>query len=260
GPDDHLGRARDGRCRPPRVRGLGRGCGDDRPRLPRQSLDLRAADRLARLGSGTRRGRRGAALGHGPRRGAPRRRAGGALPAQVLSLVSRAPRGRRCDGRSASAVRRPWRGARVRDRTVVGFLPRARADRIGSVLLGRSADAGPEPRPTGEGMIKKRSARTTLLACMGIASLALLAGASPAAAKTKTKTFNQCVSTSQVVREGQTGVPASTANVVFPIGVPKFNGKPQNGTVVSVNSVGLRITHTFAGDIGANLVTPGGKV
>ncbi len=109
-------------------------------------------------------------------------------------------------------------------------------------------------------MIKKRSARTTLLACMGIASLALLAGASPAAAKTKTKTFNQCVSTSQVVREGQTGVPASTANVVFPIGVPKFNGKPQNGTVVSVNSVGLRITHTFAGDIGANLVTPGGKV
>ena len=36
-------------------------------------------------------------------------------------------------------------------------------------------------------MIKKRSARAALLACAGLASLGLIAGAAPAAAKTKKK-------------------------------------------------------------------------
>ena len=45
GPRDHLRRARQRRGRAPRLRGLGRGRRDDRPRLARQPLDLRGAHR-----------------------------------------------------------------------------------------------------------------------------------------------------------------------------------------------------------------------
>ena len=44
-PGDHLRRARHGRRRPARLRGVRRRRGDDRPRLARQPLDLRGADR-----------------------------------------------------------------------------------------------------------------------------------------------------------------------------------------------------------------------
>ena len=117
-------------------------------------------------------------------------------------------------------------------------------------------------------MIKKRSARFALLACGSIASLGLLAGATPAAAKskgkavTKTATVTQCVSTAVPIPDGD---PVSTENVqpvsaVVPFSVPKFRGKPQDGVVTTVNSVGVRIPHTYVADLDLLLVSPGGKV
>jgi subtilisin-like proprotein convertase family protein len=116
-------------------------------------------------------------------------------------------------------------------------------------------------------MTKKRSVRLVLFALAGLASLGLIAGAAPAAAAkkkakqvTKTATLNQCVSTAQALTEGTVGVANNTPNVVFPVAVPKFKGKPQNGVVTAITSVGVRITHTFDRDLFVNLASPGGKV
>lgn len=109
-------------------------------------------------------------------------------------------------------------------------------------------------------MIRKRRARLALLACAGVASLGLLVGASPAAAKNKTKTFNRCFNVGLPIPDR----PASGAgsSLAFPISVkvPKFNGKQQSGKVTQFNSVGLRITHTNDRDLQINLVSPGGRV
>jgi subtilisin-like proprotein convertase family protein len=112
-------------------------------------------------------------------------------------------------------------------------------------------------------MIKKRSARVTLLACASVVSLGLLAGASPAAAKTvtKTATFSQCLNTAVAIPDanGTTGAStAVTANV--PVSVPKFKKKPQDGVVTAFNSAGVRITHTDVGDLQLFLISPGGKL
>jgi subtilisin-like proprotein convertase family protein len=113
-------------------------------------------------------------------------------------------------------------------------------------------------------MTKKRSARTALLACAGIASLGLIAGVSPAAAKTKKKvvtktaTVNQCVNSSAPILDPDDGI--LPASAVLQVAVPKFRGGLQDGTVTSVSSVGLRADHTFAGDLYVELVSPGGKV
>jgi subtilisin-like proprotein convertase family protein len=120
-------------------------------------------------------------------------------------------------------------------------------------------------------MISKRSARIALLACASVASLGLLAGASPAAAAkkkakvvTKTAALNQCVSTSQRVAENEDPPPVDTTggvgSVAFPVTVPKFRGKPQDGQVTALTSAGVRITHTFDGDLNIVLVSPGGGV
>jgi subtilisin-like proprotein convertase family protein len=116
-------------------------------------------------------------------------------------------------------------------------------------------------------MTKKRYVRLALLALAGLASLGLIAGAAPAAAAkkkakkvTKTATLNQCVSTAQALTEGADGVATNTPYVVFPVAVPKFKGKAQNGVVTAITSVGVRITHTFDRDLSINLVSPGGKV
>ena len=109
--DDHLRRAQHRGGRPPRLRGLGGERGDDRPRGARLSLGLRGADRPARAAARGGRGRPRAALGHRPRRGAPRPRASGAVPAQVLPLVHGAAR-RPARGRGrAAAERRAGAGA-----------------------------------------------------------------------------------------------------------------------------------------------------
>ena len=98
-----------------------------------------------------------------------------------------------------------------------------------------------------------------------IASLGAFSAA-PAVAKKKSKTktvsatYNKCVDLSQAIPD-----PASTASgpaVVArtPITIPKLKGKFQDGAVTSFTSAGLRIAHTYAGDITANLVSPGGAV
>jgi Proprotein convertase P-domain len=118
-------------------------------------------------------------------------------------------------------------------------------------------------------MIKKRSARLTLLTCASIASLGLLAGASPAAAKTvqKTATVNVCASGAVPIPDFPTtsggdpgNSPVSSAALAVPVTVPKFKGKPQDGVVTAFNFAGVRITHTFVGDLQLQLVSPGGRV
>jgi subtilisin-like proprotein convertase family protein len=110
-------------------------------------------------------------------------------------------------------------------------------------------------------MIKKRSTRLALLACAGVASLGLLAGASPAAAKTKKKTvtktatFSQCVNSASPISSDLT-----PATAVIPVSVPNFKGGLQDGVVTAITSAGVRITHTFDGDLVLGLVSPGGKV
>ena len=109
-------------------------------------------------------------------------------------------------------------------------------------------------------MVKKRSARLAILACASLASLGLLAGASPAAAKTKTKSFNRCVSTAVAIPDQSSTAPNPGASVAIPVSVPKFNGKPQTGKVTRFIALGVRITHTFDSDLVLSLVSPGGKV
>jgi len=114
-------------------------------------------------------------------------------------------------------------------------------------------------------MIKKRSARMALLGCAGLASLGLMAGASPAAAKTKKKTVTKTATVSQCVNVASPILDPVTANnriasAVVPVTVPAYRGVPQTGVVKSIASVGVRITHTYAGDLELTLVSPGGKV
>jgi len=105
-------------------------------------------------------------------------------------------------------------------------------------------------------MIKKRSGRAALLACAGVASLGLVVGATPAAAKTKrvTATFNQCQNLAAHLDDKHA--------VQIPFAVPRTpkKAKPVGGRVLAVNSVGLRITHSFTGDISAYLISPSGRV
>jgi subtilisin-like proprotein convertase family protein len=111
-------------------------------------------------------------------------------------------------------------------------------------------------------MTKKLSARMALLACASIASLGLVAGVSPASAKTKKKvvtrtaTFNQCVSTASQIQDPVSAL----ASAVIPVTVPKFKGQDQDGTVTALTSAGVRLTHTSDNDLTLTLVSPGGKV
>ena len=103
-------------------------------------------------------------------------------------------------------------------------------------------------------MTKKGCGRLALVACASVAAVGLLPGASAVAkTKTKTATFNQCVSTASAITDEKSGF----ASVFVP--VPKNGKKIQAGTVTAVNSVGTRITHTYSGDLFLTLVSPAGK-
>jgi Proprotein convertase P-domain len=111
-------------------------------------------------------------------------------------------------------------------------------------------------------MIKKRSARLAALASSVCLSLCLLALPASAPAKTKTAQFIQCVSTAVPIPDGP--APGSTAtnpaaSFAVPVGVPKFKGRPQDGTITAFNSAGVRISHTDDGDLALFLVSPGGR-
>jgi Proprotein convertase P-domain len=108
-------------------------------------------------------------------------------------------------------------------------------------------------------MTIRRCARTALLTCAG---LALLVGfAAPADAKSRTAVFNRCFSVAVGIPDGPAGStdPNPAASLGIPITVPRFRGKRQSGVVTAINSVGVRISHTDAGDLALFLVSPGGR-
>jgi len=102
--------------------------------------------------------------------------------------------------------------------------------------------------------MKRRLKRLGLLAlAVGLVSAA---AASSAAAKTvtKTATFNQCVDANSGILDN------STAYASVFVNVPKNGKKIQSGTVRTVNSAAVRITHTYSGDLDLVLVSPAGQV
>jgi subtilisin-like proprotein convertase family protein len=111
-------------------------------------------------------------------------------------------------------------------------------------------------------MIRLRSARMAVLGCMCCAMLVTIGAAAPAGAKTRTKTFNHCVSVAVSIPDGPlngTTDPNPATYVAIPVMVPKFKGRPQAGVVTAINSVGVRIPHTDDGDLVLFLVSPGGR-
>jgi subtilisin-like proprotein convertase family protein len=101
--------------------------------------------------------------------------------------------------------------------------------------------------------------RATRLGLIGLALIALsAAGASPASAKTKTATFDQCVSTALAIPDLNVAAPQLGVAVSIPVAVPKFKRKVQSGFVTEATA-GVRITHTFDGDLVILLISPGGK-
>jgi hypothetical protein len=121
-------------------------------------------------------------------------------------------------------------------------------------------------------MIRIHSARTAILACAGVASLGLIAGVAPAAAKTKVKkrtvtrtaTVNTCVNPASPVSALNGAASPNPLNPQLgvgniPVTIPPYRGQPQLGTVTSVSSVGVRITHTFNEDLSVLLVAPGAR-
>jgi subtilisin-like proprotein convertase family protein len=108
--------------------------------------------------------------------------------------------------------------------------------------------------------------RFTQLGLVGLGLIALsAAGASPAAAKAKTKAYNLCTSAAVAIpdRPPNTAagnlLPRPSASFAVPVTVPKIKGKPQDGVVTAFTSAGVRITHTFDADLKLYLVSPGGR-
>ena len=105
-------------------------------------------------------------------------------------------------------------------------------------------------------MTRKRTVRAALLACVGLATLGLILAAGPAMAKSRkvTRTLSECQNTSRPLADN------SSLQVPFSVRrVPKDAG-PAGGKVVQVESVGLRISHSFDRDVTAFLVSPTGLV
>lgn len=87
-----------------------------------------------------------------------------------------------------------------------------------------------------------------------LVAILMASGASPAAAKTvtKTKKFAGCVDVNVPVLDRQ------TSTVSLNIAVPKNGNKAQNGHV-KVVGVGFAIHHTNDADLDISLVSPGGR-
>jgi subtilisin-like proprotein convertase family protein len=119
--------------------------------------------------------------------------------------------------------------------------------------------------------MRKHSARTAVLAFACVASLGLIAGVAPAAAKKvkkrtviQTATVNQCVNVGSPISSvnGPTATnpnnpQVGTANI--PVTIPAYRGLPQFGTVTGVTLAGVRISHTFNADLNVLLVAPGAR-
>jgi subtilisin-like proprotein convertase family protein len=110
----------------------------------------------------------------------------------------------------------------------------------------------------------KRSARTGMLACACIGSLGLLAGVSPASAKSKTvhKTFSSCqnVALTLAANNDNPAPPSPSAVQTVSFTVPKTpkGSKPTGGKVTGA-SVGVRITHSYDNDVAILLISPAGR-
>jgi subtilisin-like proprotein convertase family protein len=112
-------------------------------------------------------------------------------------------------------------------------------------------------------MIRKRYVRLVLLACTCVASLGLLAGATPAAAKTKvvtkTGTVQACFTVGIPIPDWSPTATTVPGSLRVHVEIPKFKGQPQDGMVTSFASVGARIIHTDDGDLVLGMVSPDGK-
>jgi subtilisin-like proprotein convertase family protein len=102
--------------------------------------------------------------------------------------------------------------------------------------------------------------RLATLTALGAAAMLVITGAAPAAAKTvtKTKTAAVCADLGVAIPDGGAAGQAVVGGSV-PVSVPKLRGKPQDGVVTAVNSVGVRLAHAYAGDLTLFLVSPSGK-
>ena len=115
--------------------------------------------------------------------------------------------------------------------------------------------------------MNKRTARMALLACASVAAVGLVAGTSPAAAKAKTKTvhktFAQCqnLSLSLAAASDMPSPPPNSSpfyGVAFTVPKTPKGSKPRGGKVTGA-TVGVRITHTFDGDVDVFLISPSGR-
>src|SRR3954466_4172369 len=110
-------------------------------------------------------------------------------------------------------------------------------------------------------MTKQRTGGVALFACAGLASLGLLAGATPAAAKAKSvdRAFSQCQNVALPLGDnsGTTQMPVRLIAFSVPR-TPKRALLP--GGRVTGATVGVRITHTFDRDVAIYLISPGGRV
>ena len=112
-------------------------------------------------------------------------------------------------------------------------------------------------------MTKKRCNRLAVLGCLGLLSLVLaLLPSAAAAAKKRTATFSRCANAAVTIPDGPADGSTATnpaAYFALPVGVPKFRGRQQNGTITAFHSAGVRISHTDDGDLALFLVSPGGR-
>ena len=111
-------------------------------------------------------------------------------------------------------------------------------------------------------MIKMRWARLVVLACVAASVSGLVALPSTAAAKKRTGTFNQCLSTALPIPDGPpagSNAANPVASLALAVRIPKYKGKHQNGVVTAFGSAGVRISHGDDGDLALFLVSPGGR-
>ena len=105
-------------------------------------------------------------------------------------------------------------------------------------------------------MTRKRTVRAALLAYAGFAMLGLIYATGPAMAKSRkvTRTLSACQNTARPLAD------SSSFQVPFSVRTVPKAARPPLGRVVQVESVGVRISHSFDRDVTAFLVSPTGLV